>query len=116
VIAITDFWRPAVPWFCTGRILDGCSVIARRSPVSQTGIAWIALWAAPALHVTDEAVSGFLYVYNPTAIELRERLGFWLLPTFSFRERLTGKRILRTTGPGENMRPQQAEDRKPRCF
>jgi hypothetical protein len=55
----------------------------------RLGIAWIFMWIALALHVTDEALTGFLRVYNPTVLSLRARLGFWPMPTFSFREWLT---------------------------
>lgn len=48
------------------------------------------LWAALAVHVTDEALTGFLSVYNPTVLALRARFGFWPMPTFEFREWLTG--------------------------
>ena len=48
------------------------------------------LWIALALHVIDEALTGFLSVYNPTVLALRARLGFWPMPTFEFREWLTG--------------------------
>jgi hypothetical protein len=48
------------------------------------------LWMTLALHVTDEALTGFLSVYNPTVLALRARLGFWPMPTFEFREWLTG--------------------------
>lgn len=48
------------------------------------GIAWIFIWAALALHVIDEALNGFLYIYNPTVLALREKLGWWPMPTFSF--------------------------------
>jgi hypothetical protein len=48
------------------------------------------LWIALAIHVTDEALTGFLSVYNPTVLALRERFGFWPMPTFEFREWLTG--------------------------
>jgi len=53
------------------------------------GIAWIAMWAALALHVADEALTGFLSVYNPTVTALRQCLGFWLMPTFTFEGWLT---------------------------
>ena len=33
---------------------------------------------------------GFLAVYNPTVIALRERFGWWPMPTFKFGEWLTG--------------------------
>jgi hypothetical protein len=45
---------------------------------------------ALAVHVTDEASTGFLAVYNPTVVALRARLRFWPMPTFEFREWLTG--------------------------
>jgi hypothetical protein len=50
----------------------------------------VILWIALALHVTDEALTGFLSVYNPTVLALRARFGFWPMPTFEFREWLTG--------------------------
>ncbi|HZM11736.1 MAG TPA: hypothetical protein VFC15_16125, partial [Candidatus Limnocylindrales bacterium] len=45
---------------------------------------------ALALHVTDEATTGFLDVYNPTVIALRAKLGWWPMPTFEFRGWLFG--------------------------
>ena len=56
----------------------------------RLGIAWVLLWMALAVHVADEALSGFLSVYNPTVLALRARFGFWPMPTFEFREWLTG--------------------------
>jgi hypothetical protein len=56
----------------------------------RLGMAWVLMWVALALHVTDEALTGFLSVYNPTVLALRARLGFWPMPTFEFREWLTG--------------------------
>src|SRR4029077_18804425 len=41
------------------------------------GVAWIVFCGALALHVTDEALTGFLSVYNPTVLALRQQLGFW---------------------------------------
>jgi hypothetical protein len=52
--------------------------------------AWILLCLGLGLHVFDEATTGFLGVYNPTVIALRERLGWWPMPTFEFGEWLTG--------------------------
>lgn len=57
---------------------------------SMLGWAWVGLWVALALHVTDEALTGFLRVYNPTVLAMRARFGFWPMPTFTFREWLTG--------------------------
>jgi len=48
------------------------------------------MWVALLLHVTDEALTGFLSVYNPTVLALRARFGFWPMPTFAFREWLAG--------------------------
>jgi hypothetical protein len=45
---------------------------------------------AAAVHVTDEALTGFLSVYNPTVIALRERWGWFPMPTFGYREWLLG--------------------------
>ena len=52
--------------------------------------AWILLCLALGLHVFDEATTGFLRVYNPTVIALRERLGWWPMPTFEFGAWLSG--------------------------
>ena len=56
----------------------------------RLGIAWIFIWAALSIHVADEALTGFLFIYNPTVTALRERLGYWPMPTFTFEEWLTG--------------------------
>jgi len=54
------------------------------------GIAWIWIWAALALHVADEALNGFLYIYNPTVLAMRVKLGWWPMPTFTFEMWLAG--------------------------
>ncbi len=54
------------------------------------GWPWFALTVAFALHVWDEAATGFLNVYNPTVTALRERWGWFPMPTFQFREWLVG--------------------------
>jgi hypothetical protein len=54
------------------------------------GYAWIFLAAALALHVTDEAMTDFLSVYNPIVRAIRERLPFLPIPTFTFGVWLTG--------------------------
>lgn len=54
------------------------------------GYAWIFLAAALALHVTDEAMTDFLSVYNPAVRAIRERLPFLPIPTFTFGVWLTG--------------------------
>lgn len=57
------------------------------------GNAWIALCVAFALHVADEALTGFLSIYNPTVIALRQRYDWFPMPTFEFAGWLTGLSI-----------------------
>lgn len=45
--------------------------------------AWILLVSATGLHVIDEALTDFLDFYNPLIFGLRDRLGFFPMPTFS---------------------------------
>ena len=59
-------------------------------PSSRLGWAWILFCLSLAAHVTDEALTGFLPVYNPTVLAMRAKLGFWPMPTFEYREWLTG--------------------------
>ena len=54
------------------------------------GWGWIALTMALALHVTDEALTNFLAVYNPTVMAIRRRVPFLPLPTFTFGVWLSG--------------------------
>ena len=57
---------------------------------SGFGRPWFALTVAFALHVLDEATTGFLQVYNPTVAAIRGRWRFFPMPTFGFREWLIG--------------------------
>jgi hypothetical protein len=52
--------------------------------------AWIALCLALALHILDEASTGFLSVYNPSVKALRERWRWLPLPVFTFGVWLAG--------------------------
>ena len=45
--------------------------------------AWLLMLSALALHVLDEALSGFLPFYNQMVLNLRTKLGFFPAPTFS---------------------------------
>jgi hypothetical protein len=63
------------------------AVLARES---RLGLAWLALCAALALHVVDEALTGFLAVYNPTVLALRAQYPWFPMPTFDFRDWLIG--------------------------
>jgi hypothetical protein len=54
------------------------------------GPAWIFLCLAFCAHVADEALTGFLNVYNPTVIAMRARLSWFPMPTFEYRQWLVG--------------------------
>jgi hypothetical protein len=56
---------------------------------SRFGAAWLVLCLCFALHVTEEALTGFLRIYNLTVRTIRERLPFLPFPTFTLRVWLT---------------------------
>lgn len=64
----------------------GTANAALDQPVRYRGLfrAWLALCLGLALHVTDEALTGFLGVYNPTVLALKQRVSWLPLPTFTF--------------------------------
>ena len=47
-------------------------------------LAWMALCGALAIHVADEALTGFLELYNPTVRAIRDQYPLLPLPTFTF--------------------------------
>jgi hypothetical protein len=53
-------------------------------PVRRHYHAWLLLSAALAVHIADEALTGFLDLYNPTVRGVRERLPWLIVPTFTF--------------------------------
>jgi len=57
---------------------------------NKNALAWVLMVCAGALHVADEAAHGFLSFYNPLVKDLRESIGFWPMPTFSFEVWLIG--------------------------
>jgi len=61
-----------------------------RSHAAGFGRPWFALTVAFALHIVDEASTGFLEIYNPTVTTLRARCAWFPMPTFHFREWLVG--------------------------
>ena len=61
-----------------------------QDPCSRWSLAWLALTAALALHVVDEAVNDFLSVYNPAVEAVRARLPWSPLPTFTYEEWFAG--------------------------
>ncbi len=52
--------------------------------------AWLWLVAALALHVTDEALTGFLDFYNPLVLAIRDKISWFPMPTFTFGAWLAG--------------------------
>ena len=46
--------------------------------------AWLLMIVSVAIHVFDEAMTGFLPFYNSSVVALRERIAFFPAPTFSF--------------------------------
>jgi hypothetical protein len=52
--------------------------------------AWLLLVGALAIHVIDEASTGFLQFYNPLVLSIRSRLKWFPMPTFSFAAWLGG--------------------------
>jgi hypothetical protein len=53
---------------------------------SGFGSAWLALCLAFALHILDEATTGFLAVYNPTMTILHARWNWFPMPTLRLGE------------------------------
>jgi hypothetical protein len=58
--------------------------LADLTPQHRHGWAWLALTAALAVHVADEALNDFLSLYNPAVEAIRARLAWWPMPTFTF--------------------------------
>jgi hypothetical protein len=54
------------------------------NPAAEQTRAWFLLVAALAVHVVDEALTGFLDFYNPLVHSIRSRVPFFPMPTFSF--------------------------------
>jgi hypothetical protein len=53
-------------------------------------LAWVLLCLAFCAHVADEALTGFLDVYNHTVTVMRARFSWFPMPTFEYREWLIG--------------------------
>lgn len=54
------------------------------------GKVWLCLCLALLLHVIDEALTGFLGIYNPFVITLRQKIPWLPFPTFEFHVWLAG--------------------------
>jgi uncharacterized protein with HXXEE motif len=56
--------------------------------------AWLLLVGALALHVLDEASTGFLDFYNPLVLTIRARYSWFPMPTFTFGVWIVGLVVL----------------------
>jgi hypothetical protein len=54
------------------------------------GVAWLVLCLAFCAHVADEALTGFLPLYNATVLAMRSQYKWYPMPTFEFRDWLMG--------------------------
>ena len=57
---------------------------------SNFGTAWVFLCLAFCAHVADEALTGFLPVYNATVQVMRSEYAWFPMPTFEYRDWLIG--------------------------
>ncbi len=57
---------------------------------NRNALAWFLLVLALAVHVADEAATGFLPFYNDLVLALRERWAFAPFPVFTFPQWLVG--------------------------
>jgi Protein of unknown function with HXXEE motif len=56
--------------------------------------AWLLLVGALAVHVVDEALTGFLDFYNPLVLSIRSEMRWFPMPTFTFGVWLAGLVLL----------------------
>ena len=65
-------------------------VDSKTDPNRRLGFAWLLLTVAFGLHILDEALTGFLSVYNPTVAALRAEYSWFPMPQFDFNSWLWG--------------------------
>lgn len=68
----------------------GAMVSSKADPNRRLGLAWLFLTVAFGLHILDEALTGFLSVYNPTVAALRAQYSWFPMPQFDFNSWLWG--------------------------
>jgi hypothetical protein len=61
-----------------------------QSGPANFGTPWVFLCLAFCVHVADEALTGFLPVYNPTVLAMRREYAWFPMPTFEYRQWLIG--------------------------
>lgn len=68
----------------------GSDALTARSAAARHERAWLLLVGALAIHVLDEALTGFLDFYNPLVSGIRARLPWFPMPTFTFEVWIAG--------------------------
>ena len=58
--------------------------------MNRNATVWLLMVSAVGIHVIDEALTGFLPLYNAQVLALRARLGVFPAPTFTFSVWITG--------------------------
>ena len=69
-------------------------MIVSRVRISGLRQAWLILTGALAVHVADEALTGFLDFYNPLVLRIRSQITWFPMPTFTFGAWLGGLAML----------------------
>lgn len=62
----------------------------KNTRIKRWAMAWAAMAVAVGLHVTEEALTGFLPRYNALVLSIRESYWWFPFPTFTFRVWLGG--------------------------
>ncbi|MDJ0657688.1 MAG: HXXEE domain-containing protein [Xanthomonadales bacterium] len=65
-------------------------MIAFDKAAKRWSVAWLVMALLLAIHVLDEALTGFLPRYNATVVSLRETLGWFPFPVFTFASWISG--------------------------
>jgi uncharacterized protein with HXXEE motif len=73
-----------------GSRLKGTVLTVGETGDRRLGRAWVALTLSLAAHVADEALTGFLDVYNPIVRSVRDRFAWFPMPTFTFEVWIAG--------------------------
>ena len=77
--------RRTVALDAAGTCEDGRYKMVGDESARRFGVAWLGLCLAFAIHVVDEAATGFLAVYNPTVEAIRASVPWLPVPTFTCR-------------------------------
>ena len=79
--ALGGHYAPRLSRGALGSLLMGSTREAARVRHMR---AWLLLVGALAVHVVDEALTGFLDFYNPLVLSIRSQIPWFPMPTFTF--------------------------------